>query len=252
MSKELIRQEQNKFQIGRALLAGTPGTIKIKNASDEDIKSCLRYVIMKTGIKTLPDEFEKSLLISHLRENYKFISTDDVRVAIDLAITGRLDEDANHFGSLSCMYISRIINSYLRWISANKKPEKYLDMNENTKEHSEDAIMEEWYSDLTKTFSSKTNFEFMPINVYDWLFKNGKIKGTWETMKKAASHRRAELLKESTISSEAKQTFVEFCDAYDVRGVIIHSEIENIKRIAKKIELYNHLKSIYDEQQDPK
>lgn len=239
-------QEQNKYPIGRALLTGTAGTISIKNASDEDIKSCLRYVIMKIGIKTLPDEFEKQLLIEHLRQNYKFITTDDVRRAIDLAITGRLDEDANHFGSLSCMYISRILGSYLRWISANIQPEKQISTMSEHKEHSEDVVMEEWYNDLKKTFTQQSKYELMPVGVYDWLYKHGKIKGTWETMRKAATIRRQELLSESIKGTEEKQKFIEFCDAYDVRGVIIHSEVDNIKRTAKKLELHNHLMEYFN------
>lgn len=234
--------ELQPYQNGRELMSEHEPNLA--SSSIEDVKSALRYALMKVGIKNnqLPDDFEKAILIEHVRQHYKFLSVSDIRIAFDLASAGKLDEDANAYGIFSCVYLSKILNSYLRWVSENPKPQKTIES--NMEKPNEELMMNEWIDDLVKMYKeNKLTIQFAPASVYDYLKRIGKLKGTWDDIKKAAAIRRAELLKDSNTFAGEK-IFKDYVDGLDVRNVIIEEQKEYVLTLSKRVAVYEYIKSI--------
>ena len=244
MQELIIQEGLMPYQDGRQLLSETEP--KINDSSIEDIKSSLRYALIKIGIKNnqLPDDFEKAILIEHVRQHYKFLSVSDIRRAFDLASAGKLDEDPNPYGTFSCVYLSKILNSYLRWVSNNPKPDKI--MSEITDKPNEEAMMNEWIEALKKMhIENRLTVQYAPISVYDYLKKVGKIRGTWDDIKKAANIRRADLLKDCQ-SAEGEKKFKDFVDGLDIRKVIIEEQKDIVLGLAKRVSLCEYIKTIVE------
>jgi hypothetical protein len=111
--------EEEKFEIARA-------SRKIKNASEEEIRQALRYVMVKIGLRAanFPSGIEKQLLIMHVFENFGENRIDEIRLAFDWGIEGRLDEDINCFENFSCLYFTKIMRAYNRLALAVKTKEE--------------------------------------------------------------------------------------------------------------------------------
>ena len=71
---------------------------------------------MKIGLRAanFPKGEEKMLLLQHVFENFGENRTDEIRLAFDWGIEGRLDEDINCFENFSCLYFTRIMRAYNR------------------------------------------------------------------------------------------------------------------------------------------
>lgn len=82
--------------------------------SDEPIKQVLRYVFTLIGLKAenIPNEIQKSVLISYIQNDLKHFSVDDIRIAFHLLLKNELDCEPNHFQNFSAMYLSQVMNSY--------------------------------------------------------------------------------------------------------------------------------------------
>lgn len=99
---------------------------KIKFASNEDIRLALRYVIAKLGLRgqNIPKGPAKLLLIDHVFQNFQENTCDEIKLAFDWGIEGRLDEDINCFENFSCLYFTRIMRAYNRLACAVLDKEK--------------------------------------------------------------------------------------------------------------------------------
>jgi len=84
------------------------------------IKNALRYIMTLTGLKVenFPSEFETEILIDFLKSNFGKMTTEEMRLAFKMALSGSLDVETNHFQNFSAPYIAKIFNAYL----AKQKP----------------------------------------------------------------------------------------------------------------------------------
>lgn len=93
---------------------------QIKDASIDTIKESLRVVMVKVGLRAQnwPNDLEKIILIQHIQENFGGNTVDEIRLAFDMAITGKLDIDSdsvNCYENFSCAYFSKIMIAYRAW-----------------------------------------------------------------------------------------------------------------------------------------
>jgi hypothetical protein len=114
---ELRRQangEQQKFEV--ALKSKL-----IINASLEEIKEVLRFVMVKIGLRAnnWPNDLEKVILHQHIVENFGGNNVDEIRLAFEMGIAGKLgfleNESIVPFENFSCLYFSSVMNAYRRW-----------------------------------------------------------------------------------------------------------------------------------------
>lgn len=104
-----LETSEKKFEIARR------GKL-IRNATEEELRQALRYAMVKIGLRAdnFPKGAEKMLLINHVFENFPDSTVDEIRIAFDWGIEGRLDQDINCFENFSCLYFTRIMRSYKR------------------------------------------------------------------------------------------------------------------------------------------
>lgn len=84
----------------------------------EDLKQVLRVVMLKLGLRgaNMPAGEEKSVLIFHIIENFGGHRVEEIKLAFDMAIMGKLEiDDVNCFENFSCQYFSKIMNAYRLW-----------------------------------------------------------------------------------------------------------------------------------------
>jgi len=86
--------------------------------------------MVKIGLRgqNFPKDIEKILLIQHVFDNFGENRVDEIRLAFDWGIEGRLDEDINCFENFSCLYFTRIMRAYNRLALAVKSKEEVKEL----------------------------------------------------------------------------------------------------------------------------
>lgn len=90
----------------------------VRKASVDEIKAALRLVMAKLGIRALnlPSDEEKAVLLSHVVKNFGGNRVQEINLAFEMAIAGKLDlDDVNCYENFSCAYFSKVMISYQRW-----------------------------------------------------------------------------------------------------------------------------------------
>ncbi len=167
---------------------------KIKEASVEDLKQPLRYVMVKVGLRSQnwPTDEEKQILLTHIVDNFPNHTIDEIRLAFDLAICGKLDlddKDISCYENFSCLYFSKIMLAYRKWsaeaemqIRRESERKKWIEM------YTPKVLTDEEYEDLfnqTKenVLSGNIGYELVPEMLYEWLDRKEKIKLSTERKK---------------------------------------------------------------------
>lgn len=73
--------------------------------------------MIKIGLRSAnwPTPEETAVLIEHIYSNYPGHTVAEIKLAFDMAISGKLDVEANCYESFSCWYFSSIMNAYRDW-----------------------------------------------------------------------------------------------------------------------------------------
>ena len=87
-----------------------------KNEQFQNLHKLLIKWAILTGVKPLPTDEEIRLFVEYIAEHFYRYSLLEIDNAFNLATAGKLDESAEHYQSFSVVYISKIINSYGRYI----------------------------------------------------------------------------------------------------------------------------------------
>lgn len=69
-----------------------------------------------TGVKPLPLDDEIRLFVEYVAEHFYRLSLMEIDNAFNLATSGKLNIDANHYQSFNVIYISSILNAYKDYI----------------------------------------------------------------------------------------------------------------------------------------
>jgi hypothetical protein len=218
---------------------------KIINSSLEDLKSVLRFVMLKVGLRqsNLPNEDEKGVLIDHIIRTYRGHTCQEIRLAFEMAIAGKLSEynskgqavsvDANCYENFSCLYFSRIMNAYRSWAEETYKYIPKPVEIENKRELN-DQDMESWVEETKEVVTDISKVFLIPTDIYDWLVENKKIHLSKEEKLINIGH--AIRLRQSQLSNKELSEFLSMKE----KGVFEGVESDNIKRIAKKISVFNY------------
>lgn len=88
----------------------------------------LRLVMVKIGLRAnnFPDKLETEILIQHIVENFGGHRIDEIKLAFDMAIMGKLSCEASCYENFSCAYFTQVMNAYQDW---SKEEYKLLDAN---------------------------------------------------------------------------------------------------------------------------
>lgn len=134
-------------------------TVFIKDASFEQVKEQLRLVMLKIGIRAqnLPNDLEKLILYQHIVENFSGNKLDEIKLAFDMAIGGKLDIEEKEipcYENFSCLYFSKIMNAYRKWSAqAYRQVEKTIEVPPEQKIFSKEELEDSEREDVERQFS---------------------------------------------------------------------------------------------------
>ncbi len=120
MSQNLVQvqQEWKHLGSGNAIAiqqAQSTNSLRIRN--EEDIKEVLRYSMLLVGLRgnNLPTEEEKFVLTNFVRSNFGNQTPEEIKIAFEMAVAGKLNIDSKCYENFSCEYFGRIMNAYLEY-----------------------------------------------------------------------------------------------------------------------------------------
>jgi len=109
--KQPVSGEEKSFSVA----------IKSKKISEQpeiNLRNVLKIIMVKIGLrgKNFPVGIEKSLLLDYIFKNYGNHTLEEITLAFDMAMAGKLEIDTiNCYESFSCLYFSKIMNAYRIW-----------------------------------------------------------------------------------------------------------------------------------------
>ncbi len=200
-SKELRTGDEKSF--GLALKSKL-----IKECQLEEVKEVLRYVMIKVGLRAqnFPNDLEKLILFEHIAKYYGGHHLEEIKVAFDLAITGKLElqegESAICYENFSCLYFSAIMNAYQKWAAEvhrtviepkKEKPEQRIFSEEELDNSARESVqMQYWaYVRGQEVIHPEANTEILtkdgllkPEETVVQFYERMKIKGLAEIYRK--------------------------------------------------------------------
>lgn len=239
-----------------ALLADAIKGVKLKDTPVLEFKKTLRMIMLKLGIRgqNLPDEEEKKVLIHHIYTHYGEHTTEEVKLAFEMGIEGKLNVDMRAFENFSCLYFSQVMNAYREWSRKEIKSVKDTFWNRVEEEESlpkkslSDETMEEWMRDQRRQIEEgKLTIEFVPMMLYDYAVSRQLITPTNEEKKeylvKAAQHLQVKLIEAAKHHGD-KKTGMELSEFTEMMesGEFTGKWVDTLKTLAKKMILFHYLK----------
>ena len=93
---------------------------KTEKILDSDIQEVLNTItngMLLLGIKgeKLPTEFEIRYMVQMMRKDYGNLPIGEFKLAFELAVKDKLDENSETYQNFSVLYLSRLMTSYARW-----------------------------------------------------------------------------------------------------------------------------------------
>ena len=90
-------------------------TQSLRLRHEEDIKQVLRYAMVLVGLRgnNMPTEEEKFVLLNFIRSNFGNQTPEEIKLAFDWAVSGKLNVDAKCYENFSCEYFGRIMKAYI-------------------------------------------------------------------------------------------------------------------------------------------
>lgn len=153
-------------------------TRPIKDASDEEIAQVLRYVMVKVGLraKDFPAEEETEVIFQHIRENYSAHKLEELRLAFNMAIAGKLElshKEVKVYDQFTCDYVSLIMNAYRSW-AGETYGQLIIDKQTPPEMHPIDTrgLIEAAYQ---RPVGDKAAYKLFPVYFYDQVVTDGLV-----------------------------------------------------------------------------
>lgn len=225
----------------------------ISKCNTEDVKEVLRLVMLKVGLRAanFPVEEEKAVLLTHIALNYGSHTVQEIALAFDMAIAGKLDlsqRDVVCYENFSCLYFSGIMNAYRAWAAQTHRQQiSSAPMIEDRKEPVElsDEEVTEWVNEWK--LKEEIITEMIPALFYPFLEKYGKLSDLssddkWRYTKKAQVKIKTQLHESiaDCKTTDALKEFGEF-EKMELDGVFHGIWADRIITLAKKLIVHDYL-----------
>jgi hypothetical protein len=176
---ELMPSVAYNRTLQKALLAP-----KVSEAPNEDLATALRYAMMITGIRAanMPIQEDFDFIKDWTRRNFPHLTTDEIKIAFDMAASGRLtlekNETAQAYENFSCEYLGRILKAYRGWA---EKERQYIPINEKPALPPPQANWQPIWEDILQSArDGSLETKIIGEPVYQWLTETGILKLTTE------------------------------------------------------------------------
>ncbi len=192
--KTLKSFSEKDFEIAKAFEG-----VKIIAATQVDITEMMMYVYTVSGLISHPNDAQRLVLKDFILKEFKNVTTQEVRLAFQLAMAGKLDCETKHYENFSCQYFAQIVNAYKK----NAIQVRSM-MKEEVPELPPPKIEPEenylyWENEIES--GQATKFEFIPQSIYDYIVQK---KG--EFLNKEEKGRIVRLVENYTICAYPKES----------------------------------------------
>lgn len=221
----------------------------IRKSTVEEIKQVLRYAMIKVGLRAqnFPNEDEKQILIAHIITEYGNHTPQEIQLAFDMAISGRLEleeKEISCYENFSCLYFSKIMNAYRKWskeVFVQLKQDKPKMIEENKILNDDEKA--QWLMDWK--YKTDMPIELIPLIFYDFLTEKKLIdltnKQKWEYTEKATTQIKVQLHEEMSIckTNDGYIAFNKFCN--EEKNGFEKEFAGRIKNRAKRLIVFDYL-----------
>ena len=158
-NSEQAQQEWKPYGSGNAIAiqkAQSTNSLRLRN--EEDIKEVLRYSMLLVGLRgnNLPTEEEKFVLTNFVKSNFGNQTPEEIKIAFEMAVAGKLQVDAKCYENFSCEYFGRIINAYLEF--ARQEIKNLPKPIEQVKEKPSDQELKKQAIDTANEYANQMRF----------------------------------------------------------------------------------------------
>jgi hypothetical protein len=113
-----VQQEWKPLRTGNVtadVILKAQSTQSLRVRHEEDLKQVLRYAMVLVGLRgnNMPTEEEKFVLLNFIRSNFGNQTPEEIKLAFDWAVSGKLNVDAKCYENFSCEYFGRIMKAYI-------------------------------------------------------------------------------------------------------------------------------------------
>ena len=115
-----VMQESKRLQFGEIELYTALQGKTIAGSNISALAEVLRLAMLKVGLRAanLPNKEETAVLIEYIFTNFGNFRHGEIKLAFDLALSGRLNLDRKEvscYENFSCLYFSNIMIAYREW-----------------------------------------------------------------------------------------------------------------------------------------
>ena len=110
-----VRKESTPLKSGEAIKYEIKNGLTIRELQNpEPLKQALRKIFVLVGIRAeqIPNEEEKTILITFIRERFGNFTSNELVLAFENALIDNFKADTEHFGQFTVKYLSKILNAY--------------------------------------------------------------------------------------------------------------------------------------------
>lgn len=204
--------------------------------------------MMKVGLReqNWPTDEETAVLIQHIESNYGGHTVEELRLAFDMAIAGKLDVDPVCYENFSCLYFSKIMGVYREWaVEEYKQVEaKQAAPQIEYKEDMSKEAFQDWFEKTKKKVKAGDIIvDFIPPTLYNWMDANGNIPTSKEDkymyLQRAADYRQGQLQAEvARVDNHDNRWRLSSFMTQKNNGCFEGIEASIVKELAKKILLF--------------
>jgi hypothetical protein len=132
-----VPQEWKPLEIGKGtanLIIKAQSTLNIRTRSENDLKQVLRLSMLMVGLRgaNMPTDEEKFVLLAFIKSNYGNQTPEEIAIAFEMAVAGKLNTDCKCYENFSCEYFGRIMNAYIEYARQETKNVKRPEIEEKT------------------------------------------------------------------------------------------------------------------------
>ena len=219
-----------------------------KESIRQEIGKNIAIVITDLGVKTMPDKYAQKRIIYYLLSYYKDFSIEEIRLAFELAIVGKLEVEIEHYQSFDIKYLSKILNAYRKY-----RNEKNIRIRAKQKQESKEPTAEEiktskikYLKILSKTYENYRNTGTLNRFIH-WVAYNQLIE--IQVLEISENYwteliQRAEIIYKIELSKSKKQEHKEILKYFEIVKYIYPYELSRIRNIAKKLAIQDFFESL--------
>lgn len=95
----------------------------LRTRDEESITQVLRYSMVLVGLRAsnFPSDEERFVLLNFIRNNFGNQTPEEIKIAFDMAVSGKLGIDAKCYENFSCEYFGRIMKAYIDYAREETK-----------------------------------------------------------------------------------------------------------------------------------